>query len=136
LVISSARYSSLFQYIGTYDIYRVFGTLGVVMESKSKRILGLAAKRQIIRSKDASALGVPRNYLSRFVEKGLLRKVGRGLYTSTSSSATEHLSLIEAAYKVPAVSFVFFPLFSFIKFTTQAPHQIWMAIDVKAWTRE
>jgi len=103
------------------------------MESKSKRILGLAAKRQIIRSKDASALGVPRNYLSRFVEKGLLRKVGRGLYTSTSSSATEHLSLIEAAYKVPNGVICLLSALQFHKFTTQAPHQVWMAIDVKAW---
>jgi len=103
------------------------------MESKSKRILNLAAKRQIIRSKDASALGVPRNYLSRFVKKGLLRKVGRGLYTATSSFATEYLSLIEAAYKVPNGVICLFSALQFHKFTTQAPHEVWMAIDVKAW---
>jgi len=103
------------------------------MESKSKRILGLAAKRQIIRSKDASALGIPRNYLSRFVQKGLLKKVGRGLYSSTSSPATEHLSLIEATYKVPNGVLCLLSALQFHKFTTQAPHQVWMAIDVKAW---
>ena len=104
------------------------------MESKSKRILNLAAKRQIIRPKDASVLGVPRNYLSRFVEKGLLRKVGRGLYASTSSPATEHLSLIEAAYRVPNGVICLLSALQFHKFTTQAPHQVWMTIDVKAWT--
>ena len=103
------------------------------MESKSKRILTLAAKRQIIRSKDAFALGVPRNYLSRFVQKGLLKKVGHGLYTSTSSPSTEHLSLIEAAYKVPNGIICLLSALQFHKFTTQAPHQVWMAIDVKAW---
>lgn len=103
------------------------------MESKSKRILGLAAKRQIIRSKDVSALGIPRNYLSRFVEKGLLRKVGRGLYTSPSSSATEHLSLIEAAYKVPNGVICLLSALQFHKFTTQTPNQVWMTIGVKAW---
>ena len=84
------------------------------MESKSKRILGLATKQQIIRSKDASALGVPRNYLSRFVQKGLLKKVGRGLYTSTSSPITEHRSLLEASYKVPKGVFASCPPSNFI----------------------
>ena len=104
------------------------------MESKSKRILGLATKQQIIRSKDASALGVPRNYLSRFVQKGLLKKVARGLYTSASSPITEHRSLLEASYKVPKGVVCLLSALQFHKFTTQAPHQVWMAIDVKAWT--
>jgi predicted transcriptional regulator of viral defense system len=59
--------------------------------------------------------------------------VGRGLYTSTSSSATEHLSLIEAAYKVPNGVIRLLSALQFHKFTTQAPHEVWMAIDVKAW---
>ncbi|MGB2667374.1 MAG: type IV toxin-antitoxin system AbiEi family antitoxin domain-containing protein [Candidatus Acidiferrum sp.] len=104
------------------------------MESRSKRILGLAKKQQIIRSKDASALGVPRNYLSRFVQKGRLKKVGRGLYTSTSSPITEHRSLLEASYRVPKGVICLLSALQFHKFTTQAPHQIWMAINVKAWT--
>jgi predicted transcriptional regulator of viral defense system len=103
------------------------------MESKSQRILSLAARQQIIRSKDASALGIPRNYLSRFVQRGLLRKVGRGLYASPSSSATEHISLIEAAYKVPDGVICLLSALQFHKFTTQAPYQVWIAIDVKAW---
>lgn len=103
------------------------------MESKSKRILGLAAKRQIIRSKEVFSLGIPRNYLSRLVEKGLLRKVGRGLYTSPSSSATEHLSLIEAACKVPNGVICLLSALQFHKFTTQVPNQVWMTIGVKAW---
>src|ERR1700691_508874 len=115
------------------DIYRVFGTLIHTMESKSKRILGLATKQQIIRSKDASALGVPRNYLSRFVQKGLLKKVARGLYTSASSPITEHRSLLEASYKVPKGVVCLLSALQFHKFTTQAPHQVWMAVDVKAW---
>lgn len=73
------------------------------------------------------------NYLSRFVEKGMLRKVGRGLYTSTSSSATEHLSLVEAAYRVPNGIICLLSALQFHEFTTQAPHQVWMTIDVKAW---
>ena len=55
------------------------------MESKTNRLLNLVAKKQVIRSKDAFTLGIPRNYLPRLVQKGLLKKVGRGLYASSSS---------------------------------------------------
>ena len=104
------------------------------MESKSNRLLNLAAKKQIIRSKDAFALGVPRNYLSRLVRKGLLKKIGRGLYASNSSPVTEHPSLIEAACKVPKGVVCLLSALHFHKFTTQSPHQVWMALDVKGWT--
>jgi predicted transcriptional regulator of viral defense system len=103
------------------------------MESKSNRLLALAAKRQILRSKDIFALGIPRNYLPRLVRKGVLRKVGRGLYAPTSSRVTEHVSLVEAAHKVPNGVVCLPSALQFHKFTTQAPHQIWMAIGVKAW---
>ena len=69
--------------------------------SPTDKLIQLAAKRQIIRTKDASELGVPRNYLGRLVRKGILEKVRRGLYTSPKFSGNEHLTLIEAAYQLP-----------------------------------
>jgi len=104
------------------------------MESKSSRLLTLAGKRQILRAKDVFALGIPRNYLPRLVRKGVLTRVGRGLYASSSSPVTEHLSLIEAACQVPKGIVCLLSALQFHKFTTQSPHQVWMAIDVKAWT--
>jgi predicted transcriptional regulator of viral defense system len=104
------------------------------MESKSNRLISLAAKKQILRAKDVFALGIPRNYLPRLVQKGVLRKIGHGLYASNSSPVTEHLSLIEAECKVPKGIVCLLSALQFHKFTTQSPHQVWMAIDVKAWT--
>jgi len=103
------------------------------MHSKSDRLLTLAAKRQILRSKHVFALGIPRNYLPRLVRKGVLRKLGRGLYASTASNVTEHLSLVEAAHKVPKGVLCLLSALQFHEFTTQVPHHVWMAIDVKAW---
>lgn len=103
------------------------------MESKSNRLLNLATKKQIIRAKDVFALGIPRNYLPRLVQKGVLRKVGHGLYASNTSPVTEHLSLIEAACKVPKGVVCLLSALQFHKFTTQSPHQVWMAIAGKAW---
>ena len=103
------------------------------MESKSKRILALAAQRQILRSEDISALGAPRNYLSRLVAKGLLNKLGRGLYTSPSAPVTEHFSLLRVAYEVPNGVICLLSALQFHKITKQASRQVWIAIDVKAW---
>jgi predicted transcriptional regulator of viral defense system len=79
-------------------------------------------------------LGVPRNYLSRLVQKGLLKKLGRSLYTATSSPVSEDLSLMQVAYKVPRGAICLLSALRFHELTTQVPHQIWIAIDVKAWT--
>jgi predicted transcriptional regulator of viral defense system len=104
------------------------------LQSKSKRILALAAKRQVLLSKDASALGVPRNYLSRLVQKGLLKKLGRGIYTAPSSPVSEHSSLMQVAGRVPSGVICLLSSLQFHRLTTQTPHQVWIAIDVKAWT--
>jgi predicted transcriptional regulator of viral defense system len=104
------------------------------MESKSHRLINLAAHRQILCAKDVSALGIPQNYLARLVQKGILKKLGRGLYASQSSPTTEHLSLFEAACRIPKGIICLLSALQFHKFTTQSPHQVWMAIDVKAWT--
>ena len=104
------------------------------MQSKSKRLLALVAKRLVLRSCDVFALGIPPNYLQRLVRKGILRKFGRGLYTPTSARVTQHMSLVEAAYKVPKGVICLLSALQFHKFTTQAPHQVWMTIDVKAWS--
>jgi predicted transcriptional regulator of viral defense system len=103
------------------------------MQSKSNQLLNLASKKQIIRSRDAYTLGIPRNYLPRLVRKGLLTKVGRGLYRSKTSPVTEHNSLIEASYKIPNGVICLLSALRFHKFTTQSPHEVWMAIGNKAW---
>jgi len=117
-------------FIYTYDLLHQFRR---ILESKSKRILALAAKRQILRSKDASALGVARNYLSRLVQKGLLKKLGRGIYTSPSSPVSEHLSLMQVACRVPKGVICLLSALYFHNLTSQSPREVWIAIDAKAW---
>ena len=70
--------------------------------SKTNALLSLAKRRQIVRPTDVAALGIPRNYLARLVRKGVLQRVGRGLYASPDFSGTENATLIEAAYRLPS----------------------------------
>lgn len=101
--------------------------------SPTDKLLRLAAKRQIVRTKDASELGIPRNYLGRLVRKGVLEKVRRGLYTSPDFSGTEHITVIEAAYQLPKGIVCLLSALRFHNFAAPSPHEIWMAIGQKAW---
>jgi predicted transcriptional regulator of viral defense system len=102
-------------------------------ESRIHKLLHLAAEQQIVRAKDAADLGVPRNYLGRLVQRGLLQKVRRGLYTSPQFSGTEHTSLVEVSYQLPTGIVCLLSALRFHNFTTQSPHEVWMAVGQKAW---
>src|SRR5260370_41114078 len=106
---------------------------GIMQKSKAEKLRTLASKRQIVRAKDARELGIPRTYLPRLARRGDLEKVGRGLYSSRDFSGTENTSLIEAAYQIPKGIVCLLSALRFHNFTTQSPHEAWMAIGHKAW---
>jgi predicted transcriptional regulator of viral defense system len=97
------------------------------------RLLRLAAERQIVRTRDARALGIPSNYLGRLVHKGLLKKVRRGIYASPTFSETENATLVEAASQLPKGVVCLLSALRFHDFTTQSPRNVWMAIGQKSW---
>jgi len=97
------------------------------------RLLRLAAERQIVRTRDARALGIPSTYLGRLVHKGLLKKIRRGLYTSPTFSEAENATLVEAASQLPKGVVCLLSALRFHDFTTQSPREVWMAIGQKTW---
>jgi predicted transcriptional regulator of viral defense system len=122
--------------LGTYlHLPRIWYTVpeGIMQNSKAEKLRKLASKRQIVRAKDARELGIPRTYLPRLARRGDLEKVGRGLYSSRDFSGTENTSLIEAAYQIPKGIVCLLSALRFHNFTTQSPHEAWMAIGHKAW---
>jgi predicted transcriptional regulator of viral defense system len=60
-----------------------------------------------------------------------LERVGRGLYVPAGAKITEHHTLAEAAKRVPAGVVCLLSALSFHRMTTQNPHEVWLAIDVK-----
>jgi predicted transcriptional regulator of viral defense system len=107
--------------------------LSDMTKSRIHKLLHLAAEQQIVRAKDAAGLGIPRNYLGRLVQRGLLEKVRRGLYTSPQFSGTEHISLVEVSYQLPKGIVCLLSALRFHNFTTQSPHEVWIAVGQKAW---
>jgi predicted transcriptional regulator of viral defense system len=93
----------------------------------------LARQKHVLRARDLDEIGVPRNYLLRLVQRGMLERVGRGLYAVPNIEITEHQSLLEAALRVPNGVICLLSALRFHGLTTQSPFEIWIAIDRKAW---
>jgi predicted transcriptional regulator of viral defense system len=95
-------------------------------------VLRLARRAGVLRPRDLAAVGVPREYLRRLRDAGQLEQSGRGLYTLPTAEVTEHHSLAEACKRVPHGVACLLSALRFHGLTTQAPHEVWLAIDPKA----
>ena len=86
----------------------------------------------VLRPKDVAAQGISRTRIQRLSESGELERVGRGLYVPAGTRITEHHTLVEAAARVPNGIVCLLSALAFHNLTTQSPHEVWLAIDVKA----
>ncbi len=100
--------------------------------SKTQQLLDLVREVGVIRAKDVEAKGIHREYLKRLEQQGLLMRSGRGIYTFANAEITESHSLVEATQRVPHGVICLLSALSFYELTTQAPFEIWLAIDQKA----
>ena len=100
---------------------------------RNQHVLQLVEQAGVLRPRDLDAYGIPRVYLSRLCERGLLRRVGRGLYVLPDADVSEYHTLAEAAKRVPHGVICLLSALRFHGLTTQAPFEVWMAIGTKAW---
>jgi predicted transcriptional regulator of viral defense system len=97
------------------------------------RALEVARERGIARARDFAAAGVPRVYLQRLRDQGLLARVGRGLYQLADAEPSAAHSLAEAARAVPRGTVGLLSALQYHGLTTQTPHEVWMLLPAKAW---
>ncbi|HEU4409441.1 MAG TPA: hypothetical protein VFS43_29555 [Polyangiaceae bacterium] len=76
--------------------------------------------------------GVPQVVVRRLCERGVLRQLGRGLYSLADAEITEHHTLAEAARRVPSGVICLLSALRFYEMTTQNPFEVWLALDRKA----
>jgi len=100
--------------------------------SPIEKIISLAKEGSIIRPRDLDAYGIPREYLRRLCVKGILDRQSRGIYTLRDAELTQHHSLMQACKRLPKGVVCLLSALRFHGLTTQAPFEIWMAIDRKA----
>ena len=87
----------------------------------------------MVRTGEFEERGISRTDLRRLMDRGVVEKVGRGLYTLPSAVLTERHSLAEASRRVPGGVICLLSALRFHDLTTQNPFQVWIAIDQKAW---
>lgn len=86
----------------------------------------------VFRPRDVAVLGISRTSIQRLTKSGVVERVGRGLYVPAGARITEHHTLAEAVKRVPGGVVCLLSALSFHRLTTQSPHEVWLAIDVKA----
>lgn len=102
------------------------------MEAASVSLLDLAQGKALLRPSDAVARGHSRLYLAQLAQRGLVHKVSRGLYALPQRKASEFASLAEVASKHPQALVCLLSALAFHGLTTQAPFEVWIAVDNKA----
>ena len=102
------------------------------MTTKADQLLSLVRRQRMVRSRDLDGLGIPRIYLTRLHRGGLLEALSRGVYVLADSEPTEHHDLAEACKRVPHGVVCLLSALRFHGLTTQAPFEVWLAIDRKA----
>ena len=102
------------------------------MDTASERLLDLVRNQGLVRPRDLAPLGIPRVALTRAVRRGQLERIGRGLYGLPGRPVSAHGALAEVARRVPKGVVCLLSALRFHGLTTQAPFEVWLAIDNKA----
>lgn len=104
------------------------------MNNTAERLIDFARSKGLIRTCDLAQQGIPRVSLTRAVRQGQLERIGRGLYGLPGRNISAHSSLAEVACRVPKGVVCLLSALRFHGLTTQAPFEIWLAIENKAIT--
>ncbi|MBN1191439.1 MAG: type IV toxin-antitoxin system AbiEi family antitoxin domain-containing protein [Dehalococcoidales bacterium] len=95
-------------------------------------IVDIVKTTGVFRARDLDQKRIPRAYLQRLLQEGLIDRIGRGLYSVRGANITEHHTIVEASTRVPQGIICLLSALRFHNLTTQSPSKIWMAINRKA----
>jgi len=99
--------------------------------SKTDVLLQLA-RQGPVRARDLDEAGVPRAYLQRLCDRGLLERVDRGLYRLVEAPVTEQSTLAEVSLRVPHAIVCLLSALAVHGLTTESPPAVWLLIDRRA----
>ncbi|OIP98984.1 MAG: transcriptional regulator [Zetaproteobacteria bacterium CG2_30_46_52] len=102
-------------------------------QAATDRILSLLKVRGVIRPRDLDAYGIPRRYLSRLYERGILLRSSRGIYMAVDAELSEKQTIVEVCKRIPKGTVCLLSALGMHELTTQAPYEVWLAIDRKDW---
>ena len=97
--------------------------------SIEERVLELARRHGILRARDMEASGVHPECVRRMCRKGLLRRVGRGLYALPETEPSAHHGLALVSKRTPQAVGCLLTALQFHEIGTQAPFEVWIALE-------
>jgi len=105
-----------------------------VAETHAERLIERVRQAGLLRPRDVRAEGIPGATFRRLEQGGILRRAGRGLYMlADAAEVTEHHTLAEACIRVPHGVVCLLSALRFHDLTTQAPFEVWLAIEERKW---
>jgi predicted transcriptional regulator of viral defense system len=102
--------------------------LRIMANGKTSALLRIAGKGTV-RARDLDAGKIPRAYLRRLTERGLLEQVDRGLYRLAGAPVTQLNSVADVAKRVPHAIVCLLSALQVHDLTTEAPYAVWIMID-------
>ena len=97
-------------------------------ESSRSRLLDLARKRPFLRARDATAMGIHTETLTRMARAGELERAGSGRYRLATRDVSENHALVLAASAVPAGAVCLTSALRLHNIGTQVPGEVWIAV--------
>jgi predicted transcriptional regulator of viral defense system len=92
----------------------------------------MARTSGVLRPRDVEARGISGGYLNKLHAEGLLERPSRGIYVLPGTDFGEQGQLAESCKRIPSGVLCLLTALKYHDLTTQAPHEIWMAIDRKS----
>ncbi len=99
---------------------------------KYQQILDFVREVGILRVRDLAERGIHSEYLRRLYKKGLVKRVGRGLYMLPDAEISVHHTLALASKWAPRGVICLLSALQFHEIGAQMPFEVWMALDRNA----
>jgi predicted transcriptional regulator of viral defense system len=88
----------------------------------------------VARPRELATDGVSRERLRRLVDSGVMERAARGVYLRGEAARSRHRDLLIVATRVPRGVFCLLTALVFHGLTTEMPHEVWLAVGLKART--
>lgn len=102
------------------------------MPTKRQQIIALARRSGVLRPRDLAAIGIAGMYLNKLHLQGVLERPSRGLYVLADTEPSPQRTLAEVGKRYPKSVICLLSALQFHGLTTQAPFEVWIALDHKA----
>ncbi len=104
-------------------------------KARYQGVLDRIRRAGIVRPRGLPPEGVSHQYLQSLQRRGILERIGRGLYTLPDATEhfDEHAILAEVAKRMPGGVICLLSALRFHDLTTQAPFEVWLAVEHSAY---